>query len=196
MHQQPDTPARPAAPAPPASPAPVAPGEGDALTAALYEDLRRLAASYLRTERPNHTLQPTALVHEAYLRLARQNQHFTDRTRFIAHASSMMRRILVDHARSRLADKRGGGMTQIALGEMAESSARAGDGVDLLALDAAMQRLAQIEPDQARIVELRFFGGLNVDETAQVMNIGKRTVDREWACARAWLYRELGGPRP
>ena len=190
---------------PPAQPqaqagAPNGAGPADALTAALYQDLRRLAASFLRSERVNHTLQPTALVHEAYLRLAREHEQFSDRTRFVAHASSMMRRILVDHARAKSAEKRGGAMTQIPLNEGAAAGApgadQPGTAVDLLALDAALQRLAQIEPDQARIVELRFFGGLNVDETAKVMNIGRRSVDREWVCARAWLFRELGGREP
>ena len=174
-------------------------GPTDALAAALYQDLRRLAASFLRTERANHTLQPTALVHEAYLRLAREHEHFSDRTRFVAHASSMMRRILVDHARARNAEKRGGAMTQIPLNELAATppgEGQPGEAVDLLALDTALQRLALIEPDQARIVELRFFGGLNVDETAKVMNVGRRSIDREWACARAWLFRELGGKDP
>lgn len=163
----------------------------DDFSAALYADLRRLAAAHLRDERANHTLQPTALVHEAYLRLARQHVHFSDRPQFIAHASSMMRRILVDHARAKHADKRGGAMTQVTLSEAI--SGGSDNSVDLLALDAAMQRLFRIEPDQARIVELRFFGGLSVGETAAIMNIGKRSVDREWACARAWLFRELGG---
>lgn len=189
MHQPPAQPQAQAGAANGAVPA-------DALTVALYQDLRRLAAAFLRTERANHTLQPTALVHEAYLRLAREHEQFSDRTRFVAHASSMMRRILVDHARARNAEKRGGAKTQIALCEEAASAPAAdqpGTEVDLLALDSALKRLAQIEPDQARIVELRFFGGLNVDETAKIMNIGRRSVDREWACARAWLFRELGG---
>lgn len=166
-------------------------GEVNDLMRALYADLRAMAAAHLKHERPNHTLQPTALVHEAYLRLAKQHNAFGDRAQFIALISGMMRRILVDHARSKQADKRGGAHTQVSLVDAAQPGSD--EQVDLLTLDAAMQRLALIAPEQARIVELRFFGGLDVEETAAVMNIGRRSVTREWACAKAWLFRELGG---
>ena len=156
--------------------------EVDVLVRDLYADLRTMAAAHLRGERPNHTLQPTALVNEAYLRLAKQHVAIGDRAEFIALASGMMRRILVDHARGKHAEKRGGGQTQVTLLDVEASSTN--EQVDLLMLDSAMHRLAAIAPEQARIVELRFFGGLNVDETAAVMNIGRRSVTREWACTR------------
>lgn len=168
----------------------------DALSQRLYDDLRNLAAAQLKAERPDHTLQPTALVHEAWLRLARQHAKIGDRKQFIALAAGMMRRILVDHARARDAGKRGGDRTQVTLSEVSSGagpSAGAPD-VDLLALDAAMAKLSAIAPEQARLVELRFFGGLNVEETAEFLNIGRRSVDREWAIAKAWLFRELDGP--
>lgn len=182
---------------PPSHPHP--PGDSrealNALSQRLYDDLRHLAAAQLKAERPDHTLQPTALVHEAYLRLSRQHAHIADRHQFIALVSGMMRRILVDHARTRQADKRGGHHTQVTLAEIesSDTAAARGPDVDLLALDSAMERLALIAPEQARIVELRFFGGLNVEETAALMNIGRRSVDREWAIAKAWLFRELAG---
>jgi RNA polymerase sigma factor (TIGR02999 family) len=163
----------------------------DALATALYEDLRRLAGRYMQGERPDHTFQPTALVHEAFVRLIDQREVlWRDRAQFFALASRMMRRILVDHARSKGADKRGGDHRRLTIHAVDQATPR--PDIDLVALDEAMERLASLSELQARIVELRFFGGLTIDETAQVLDIGKRSVDREWACAKAWLYRELG----
>jgi RNA polymerase sigma-70 factor, ECF subfamily len=167
-------------------------GPLDALLAAMYDDLRAMARRYMQAERRDHTLQPTALVHEAYFRLAGQTQAaWKDRAQVFAVASEMMRRILVDHARAHAADKRGGGRERITIGDIDQSAPQA--EVDLLALDDALHRLAAISAEQARIVELRFFGGLTIEEVAAVTATPKRSVDREWACAKAWLYRELGG---
>lgn len=156
----------------------------------VYDELRRRARRYLRAERPDHTLQPTALVHEAYLRLAGQNGvDWQNRTHFFAVAAQVMRRILVDHARAHKAEKRGGHEPRIALEEglafTEEKSA------ELLALDEALARLAERDPRQARVVELRFFGGLSEDEAAEVLGISTRTLKRDWSVARAWLYKEV-----
>lgn len=162
----------------------------DALLSAIYTDLRRLAASHMNSERRDHTLQPTALVHEAYLKLV--NQHKTDwkdRLHFFAVASRIIRRILIDHARARNAEKRGGCLTRIDLQHVEVPDQQR--EVDLLALDEAMQELAAIDERQARIVELRFFGGCSVEEVAELLNMGKRSVDREWQAARAWLFVRL-----
>jgi RNA polymerase sigma-70 factor (ECF subfamily) len=162
----------------------------DQLLAVLYDDLHALASRSLRGERPNNTLQPTALVHEAYLRLVDQRQvEWRDRSHFFALASEMIRRILVDHARGKQAAKRGGGRAVIPL-EDAQHAAPERD-VDLAALDEALNELADSSPQQAKIVEMRFFGGLTVDEVAMVLEVGKRTVDREWAHAKAWLFCRL-----
>jgi RNA polymerase sigma factor (TIGR02999 family) len=166
-------------------------GDLDALLAAIYDDLRRLAASHMHGEHDGHTLQPTALVHEAYLKLI--DQHSTDwrdRVHFFAVASTIIRRLLVDHARGRLAQKRGGGRERIPLSE-AEPAAPVPD-VDLVALDEALTELAEISDRQAKIVELRFFGGLTLEEIAEMLDVGRRTVDREWKVAKAWLYCRLG----
>jgi len=161
-----------------------------AFVPAVYDELRRLAHHYMRGERSGHTLQTTALVNEAYLRLARvDGMAFRDRTHFFAMAATMMRRVLVDHARANAADKRGGGVTLVGLDD---SIAAAGTTVDLLLLDDALSRLAKLDPQQARIVELRFFTGLTVDETADALEISTATVKRDWAMAKAWLYHELG----
>jgi RNA polymerase sigma factor (TIGR02999 family) len=173
--------------------------ELDALLAAVYEDLRVLARRHLAGERAGHTLQPTALVHEAYLRLVdRTSADWSDRVHFFAVASQAFRRILVDHARTRKRRKRGAGRTRLTLHEADAATPRT--DVDLLALDEALRLLADIDARQARIVELRYFGGLSIDEVAQVLGMSPRGVDREWSCAKAWLYRQLqddeGRPAP
>jgi len=160
------------------------------LMSAVYNELRRLAASYMRRERPDHTLQATALVNEAYLKLV--NQRTTDwqnRAHFYGVAAQLMRRILVDHARGRLREKRGGGQKMVSLDEPLLADERQAGA--LLELDEALQRLAQLDPRQSRVVELRFFGGLTVEETAKVMGVSPKTVKRDWAVARAWLYRNI-----
>jgi RNA polymerase sigma factor (TIGR02999 family) len=159
------------------------------LVAQLYRELRRLAHHYLQKERPDHTLQATALVHEAYLRLARQGPvHFENRAHFLAVSAQLMRQILVEYARRRRAAKRDGGY-KVTL-EGAESLLKE-PTVDLTALDDALKGLAQLDPQQSRIVELRFFGGLTIEETAQALKISPATVRREWATARVWLHREM-----
>jgi RNA polymerase sigma factor (TIGR02999 family) len=163
----------------------------DRLMQLVYGEMRRLAASYLRHQRSDHTLQPTALVHEAYLKLIDVSQvDWQDRAHFFAVAAQTMRHILVDHARAIAADKRGGGAQKIALEDVVSLSSERQD-VDLLALDEALQKLAEQDATQSRIVELRFFGGLTVEETAEVLRISPATVKREWATARAWLFRRI-----
>lgn len=162
----------------------------DALLAAIYEDMRRLAAAHMGGERTDHTLQPTALVHEAYVRLIDQRStDWKDRLHFFALASRIIRRILIDHARAHQAAKRGGGGTRISLGD--HDPAAPDRDPDVLALDEALEELAQIDAQQARIVELRYFGGCTIEEIATLLDIGKRTVDREWQVARAWLFDRL-----
>jgi RNA polymerase sigma factor (TIGR02999 family) len=164
----------------------------DALLPVVYEELRRLAASYLRRERPGQTLQPTALVHEAYLRLMKDRpERWQNRAHFCAIAAHAMRQILIERARARHALKRGGAQPRVTLDEGLVGEA--GRSIDLLALDEALERLAGLDPEQARLVELRFFGGLTVEETAEAMNISPATVKRHWTVARAWLARELEG---
>ena len=157
----------------------------------VYDELRRLAAYHLNRERPDHTLQATALVHEAYLRLAAQDSTGSDRVRFIAQASLMMRRVLVDYARAHLRDKRGGGLQKLSLSEAAEL----GDGrtVEVLDLDAALGQLAKVDERKARLVELRYFGGLTMEESAKVLGTSLATAERDWKFSRAFLLRELGG---
>jgi RNA polymerase sigma factor (TIGR02999 family) len=158
---------------------------------AVYGELRALARSYLRRERSDHSLPPTALVHEAFLKLIDQRHvNWQGRAHFFAIAARLMRRILVDYARTRGAVKRDGGQ-QIPLQETVATVGPA--DVDVLDLDAALDRLAQIDARQSELVELRFFGGLTVDEAAAVVGVAPATVDRDWALARAWLYRELRG---
>jgi len=156
----------------------------------LYSELRRLAHHYLQQERPNHTLQATALVHEAYLRLAEQHEvQWVSRTQVMGIAAQMMRRILVDYSRGHESQKRGGNVNRVFLEEAAlVSSERA---ADVIALDEALERLAQVDAQDARVVELRFFGGLSIDETAQVLEVSPATVKRSWGVAKAWLAREL-----
>lgn len=155
----------------------------------VYNELRRLAAGYLRRERDDHTLQPTALVHEAYLRLLGQDVTWQNRAHFFGVAANMMRRILVDHARQHQAEKRGSGEVKIALDEAINlSSERA---TDLIALDEALTALAEFDPQKSRMIELRYFAGLSVEETAQVLGISIATFSRQWKTTKAWLYREI-----
>ena len=166
-------------------------GASEALVPLVYAELRRQARRTLRREGEGHTLQATALVHEAWLRLdAQHDAHWESRTQFLAVAAQMMRRVLVDHARTRRALKRGGGGTQVTLGD-AQHAAAAPDAVDVLALDDALARLAILDPRKARLVELRYFAGLSIPEAAEALGISLATVGREWAVARMWLRREL-----
>jgi RNA polymerase sigma-70 factor, ECF subfamily len=162
----------------------------DQLMQLLYGELRRLAASYLRRERIGHTLQPTALVNEAYLRLVQQDStDWQNRSHFLAIAARAMRRVLVDHARRGHAAKRGGPLPKLSLEQaIVYSKEQAGE---LLILDELMESLADLDPQQARIVELRVFGGLTVEETAEVLKISPATIKRDWAMAKAWLAREM-----
>jgi RNA polymerase sigma-70 factor, ECF subfamily len=165
----------------------------DTLLPIVYQELRRLAAAYLRRERPGQTLQPTALVHEAYLRLMKDRpDRWQNRAHFCAIAAHSMRQILIERARARDALKRGGGGARVTLDEGLLPGAT--PSLDLVALDEALERLAAMDPLQARIVELRFFGGLTVEEAADALNISPATVKRHWSVARAWLARELGPP--
>jgi RNA polymerase sigma factor (TIGR02999 family) len=155
----------------------------------VYDELRRLAGSYLRRENPGHTLQSTALVHEAYLRLVDQEVSWQSRAHFFGIAAQMMRRILVDHARTKNAAKRGDGACRVTLDEALVSTESR--DVDVLALDQAMNKLAELDKQQSQIVELRFFGGLSIEDTAELLKISPATVKRDWAMAKAWLYREM-----
>ena len=160
---------------------------------AVYDELHRQAERAMRRENESHTLQATALVHEAYLRLVDQSRvEWKNRAHFFGIAAQVMRRILVDHARARLADKRGGDVHRITLedGNVGAVEDQAG-GVDLLDLHDALERLAALDATQARVVELRYFSGLNIEETAEALDISPATVKREWSVARAWLRREL-----
>lgn len=171
---------------------------GEQLLPAVYAELRRQAARAMRRENPDHTLQATALVHEAYLRLVDQRRvEWRNRTHFFGVAAHMMRRILVDHARGRQAAKRGGAAQRLALSDAVADACIAGahqdggEGLDVLALHEALERLAMLDPDQARLVELRYFGGLTIEETADALGVSPATVKREWTIARSWLRREL-----
>ena len=166
-------------------------GEGvDELLEVVYAELRRQAARYLRRERKNHTLQPTALVNEAFMKLIDQrNVQWQNRAHFFGIAAQAMRRIVIDHARARQRVKRGGVQQAVTLDEaMIASESRS---IDVLALDEALSRLAALDPRQAKIVELRYFAGLSVEETAEVTGLSPTTIKREWAMARAWLHAEL-----
>lgn len=157
----------------------------------VYDELRRLARYHLNRERPDHTLQSTALVNEAYLRLAGRELHIENRAHFFAVASHLMRQILVDHARRHRAGKRGSGATLLTLDRpVALPQTRS---VDVVALDDALNNLARLDPQQSRIVEMRFFGGLSIDETSAVLGVSPATVKRDWATARVWLHREISG---
>ena len=170
-------------------------GEGDQnaatqLVPLVYEELRRMAARYLRQERPGHTLQATALVHEAYIKLAGQRDaKWQNRAQFFAVASQLMRHILVDYARAQLRGKRGGKQQKVSLDDLLLVSPDRTD--ELLAVNESLSRLERMDPRQGRIVELRYFGGLTVDETAEVLQISSKTVLREWNVAKAWLYGNL-----
>ena len=156
----------------------------------VYSELRRLARRYLRAERSDHTLQSTALVHEAYLSLVGQrDKNWQDRNHFFAMAATQMRRILVDHARARRTEKRGGGQTKVELDEALVYSPQ--KSAEMVALDEALDRLAKRDPRQAQAVELRFFGGLSEEDVAQLQGVSTRTVKRDWAVAKAWLYKEI-----
>lgn len=165
-------------------------GAREALIPLVYDELRRLARRHLRRERPDHTLQSAALVNEAYLRLIRQGQpQWQNRAQFFGLASQLMRHILVDHARNRAAAKRGAGAPRLSLDP--EIALPRGRDVDLVALDDALNQLAALDSQQSRVVELRFFGGLSIQETSVVLGVSAATVKREWATARAWLQREI-----
>jgi RNA polymerase sigma factor (TIGR02999 family) len=158
----------------------------------VYDELHRRAMQFFSRERPGHTLQPTALVDDVYLRLVNQREAtWQNRAQFFAIAAQMMRRILVSHARARQAAKRGGAEQHITLAE--EIAVGAQRDVNLLALDEALKKLEAIDQEKSRMVELRFFSGLSVAETAEVMGVSPRTVDRQWQTAKAWLYREIAG---
>jgi RNA polymerase sigma factor (TIGR02999 family) len=164
----------------------------DRLLPIVYAELRRLAASYLRRERPDHTLQPTALVHEAFMRLIDQRQvDWSNRSQFLGLAAVMMRRILVNHARDRVADKRGGGAEHVPLTLAGEGIGAA--EVNLLDLHDALDRLGEADRRKAQIVELKFFGGLTTDEIADTLHISTATVERDWKFARAWLHGAVSG---
>jgi RNA polymerase sigma-70 factor (ECF subfamily) len=160
-----------------------------AMTAAVYDELRRLAASYMRRERPGQTIQATALVHEAYLKLADGPAPWTNRQHFIGIAARAMRQILVDRARARGAQKRWAGMDRVSLNESLVGALQ--EDAMLPALDEALTRLEKLDPEQARIVELRYFVGLGIEEAADALKISPATLKRRWAMARAWLHREL-----
>jgi RNA polymerase sigma factor (TIGR02999 family) len=162
----------------------------DALMPLVYDELRQMARHYMSRERPGHTLQTTALVNEAYLRLVDQKRvHWQNRAHFFAVAAQAMRRILIDYARKQRYAKRGGGAPKISLEEVAVMSQER--AADLVALDEALTILASIDPQQSRVVELRFFGGLTIEETAEVLRLSVDMVKREWATAKAWLSREM-----
>jgi len=161
----------------------------------VYGELRRLAGAYLRRERSDHTLQSTALVHEAFLRLVNQQEvRWQSRAHFFAIAAQMIRRILVDYARSQRAEKRGSGAVKLALDEALAIPLKT--DVDLVTLNEALDQLAQFDARQSRLVELRFFAGLSIEETAEVMQLSPATIKREWNSARAWLFREMSRHGP
>ena len=175
----------------PSSPDPSA-AAPDHLSPIIYGELRRLAASYLRRERPGHTLQPTALVHEAYMRLLDQRKvDWSNRAQFMGLAAVMMRRILVNHARDRVAHKRGGGAEHVPLTLVGEEIGAA--VVNVIDLHEALERLSAADARKGRIVELKFFGGLTTDEIAETLGISAATVERDWKFARAWLYEAISG---
>jgi len=163
----------------------------DELAPLVYKELRRIAGAFMRDERPEHTLQPTALANEAWLRLVDQNRvEWQDRVHFFRVAASLMRRVLVDHARARLAGKRGGGELKLNLDwiEVADSPETQ---EQILLVDEAIERLEEVDPQQARVVEMHYFGGLSIEQTAEALGISARTVDRDWSMAKAWLRRAL-----
>ncbi|MGA8504677.1 MAG: sigma-70 family RNA polymerase sigma factor [Candidatus Sulfotelmatobacter sp.] len=162
----------------------------DKLILVVYEELKRLARHYMRRENPSHTLQTTALVHEAYLKLVRQNDvNWQSRAHFIGVAAQLMRRILIDHAKGRLREKRGGEQVVVPLNEALTFSPERSE--EILKLDEALERLSKLDARQSRIVELRFFGGLSIEETAEFLGISPKTVKRDWTVAKTWLRSEL-----
>lgn len=164
----------------------------DEMLPLVYNELKRLASYYLNREREGHTLQTTALVHEAYLRLVDQQQvNWKNRSQFLGIAAEMMRRILVNHARDRAVQKRGGDAKRVSLSIVGESGDQ--PDIDLIALDQALNQLSELDARKARIVELKFFGGMTTEETAEVLGISTATVEREWNHSRAWLYRAITG---
>ena len=164
----------------------------DELMPLIYSELHRQAAQYLRRERPNHTLQTTALIHEAYLKLVDQRDvNWESRTHFFAIAAQAMRRILVDYAKTRNREKRGGAAENLPLEEALQVQAKEEKSIDLIALDEALTRLAEIDEQQARVVELRYFADLSLEETAEALHISRSTAARDWSVAKAWLLREL-----
>jgi RNA polymerase sigma-70 factor (ECF subfamily) len=166
----------------------------DALLPLVYDELHRQAAAYMRRERPGHTIQATALVHEAYLRLMKEpNTRWQSRAHFCAIAANSMRQILVERARARGRLKRAGGQQRITLSDAIAAVPASGATVDVEVLDAALSRLAELDPPLARLVEVRFFGGLSIEEAAEVLGVSPATVKRHWATARAWLKREMRG---
>jgi RNA polymerase sigma-70 factor (ECF subfamily) len=190
---------KPEAPPPSVTPLLRAWGQGDLharneLMPLIYEDLRQRALAFLRRERPDHTLQPTALVHETYLRLAGQEHvEWQNRGHFLGIAAQMMRRILVDHARAHGRGKRGGAVLKVTLDDQVAASDP--PDCDLLLVDQALTELAAVDPRQARIVELRYFGGLTEAEVADVLDISRSTVTREWRIAKGWLFRRITSGR-
>lgn len=167
----------------------------DALLPLIYDELRALAGSFLRRENPGHLLQTTALVHEAYIKLInQQDARFNNRAHFFAVAAQAMRRILVNHARDAGRIKRGGGRSHIELDEAALAASQS--DVDLVALDEAMTKLAALDPRKSRTVEMRFFGGMSIDDTAAALGVAPATVKRDWDFARAWIFRELASVQP
>lgn len=164
-------------------------GALNALLPAVYDELKRIARAQLRSERPEHTLQATALVHEAYLRLLGvQSVDWADRAWFMGLAATMMRRILVNHARDRLAGKRGGGAVHV---DLAAAEHLAQEGIDLIGLNEALEALSLLDARQARVVELKYFGGMEIDEIALALDVSSATVRRDWTVAKMWLAREL-----
>lgn len=169
----------------------------DSLVPLVYDDLRRMAAGYMQREPAGHALQPTALVHEAYVRLIDQRRvKWRNRAHFFGVAAGMMRRILVDQARLRRAEKRGGGWERVTLVDDEVAAVDGPNEVDVLALHESLERLAAFDPQQERIVELRYFGGLTIEEAAEVLGISEATVVREWTIAKAWLRADLSSGRP
>lgn len=164
---------------------------GERLLPQVYDELRRQAARHLRRERRDHTLRPTALVHEAYLRLVGQRGEWQSRRHFLAVAAEMMRRILVDHARSHSRTKRGGEWVRVALDDAGELAVETTPDIDLLLLEDALQELRAIDPERERLVELRFFAGLSIEDTAAVLEVSPSTVLRDWRVAKAWLFRRI-----
>ena len=172
-------------------------GNADALEGLMplvYDELRKQAGRFLRKERPGHTLQTTALIHETYLKLVDQREaNWASRTHFFAISARLMRRILIDHARHQTRQKRGGVAVAVELDQAMSVPADPVDAVDALDLDRALTKLEALDPDQARIIELRFFGGLTIEETAAALSVSPATIKREWTLAKGWLFRELTG---